>query len=245
MVTFIVLCVAIAMCLVEQMGVGRKWAMVSRWCGRALLLNGCQASLIYFAGVFWDPWLREHRPWSVDGLGEFGSAMVGYVAITFIYYWWHRCRHEVPLLWRWLHQLHHSPQRIEVITSFYKHPFEIFINSVLSSAILYLLVGTSPEAASIAVLITGIAELFYHWNIRTPYWLGYVIQRPEMHCVHHQEGIHRFNFSDLPLWDMCFGTWRNPRSFTARCGFGEGEHRFGAMLIGRLIDPSQKDVHVP
>ena len=46
------------------------------------------------------------------------------------------------------HQVHHSPQRIEIITSFYKHPFEILANSVLSSAILYLLVGVGPEAGA-------------------------------------------------------------------------------------------------
>jgi sterol desaturase/sphingolipid hydroxylase (fatty acid hydroxylase superfamily) len=77
-----------------------------------------------------------------------------------------------------------------------------------------------------------LAELFYHWNVRTPYWLGYVFQRPESHCVHHQEGVHSFNYSDLPVWDILFGTFRNPRRFDARCGFGEGEHRLAVMLAG-------------
>jgi sterol desaturase/sphingolipid hydroxylase (fatty acid hydroxylase superfamily) len=36
-------------------------------------------------------------------------------------------------------------------------------------------------------------------------WLGSVFQRPESHCVHHQEGVHSFNYSDLPLWDMLLG----------------------------------------
>ena len=56
-------------------------------------------------------------------------------------------------------------------------------------------------------LLTGIAELFYHWNVRTPHWLGYFVQRPESHCVHHQRGRHRNNYSDLPLWDIAFGTF--------------------------------------
>ena len=58
-------------------------------------------------------------------LGRTGGAIVGYLVITFVYYWWHRARHEVPILWRCFHQVHHSPQRIEIITSFYKHPVEI------------------------------------------------------------------------------------------------------------------------
>ena len=175
----------------------------------------------------------RHRPWSADRLGVTGVALVGYLAITLVYYWWHRWRHESPFLWRWVHQVHHSPQRIEIITSFYKHPIEILINSILSSAILYLGVGVGAKAASLAVLLSGLAELVYHWNVRSPHWLGYVFQRPESHCVHHQEGVHSFNYSDLPLWDMLFGTFRNPRDWNASCGFGtEGELRLGEMLRG-------------
>ncbi|GAB4356476.1 MAG: hypothetical protein OHK0021_00790 [Bryobacter sp.] len=169
-------------------------------------------------------------------MGTTGGALVGYIVITFVYYWWHRWRHEVPILWRWLHQVHHSPQRIEVITSFYKHPLEIFINSILSSAITYGIVGLGPEAAAQSVLLTGLAELVYHWNVRTPYWLGFIFQRPESHCVHHQEGLHTYNFSDLPLWDMMFGTFRNPRVWDSRCGFGEKEHELAPMLVGRDVN---------
>jgi sterol desaturase/sphingolipid hydroxylase (fatty acid hydroxylase superfamily) len=232
----IVLAVGLTMLVVERLVQGRTWPTVSGWWPRALLLNGVQGASVFLAGVAWDGWLLRHRPWSVDGLGVLGGAALGYVVITFVYYWWHRWRHEVGFLWRWLHQVHHSPQRIELITSFYKHPFEIVANSVLSSAILYGLVGVGPAAAALAVLITGLAELVYHWNVRTPYWLGFVVQRPESHCVHHQEGLHHFNYADLPLWDMLFRTFRNPRAWDARCGFGpEAEHRLGALLLGRDV----------
>src|SRR5438552_1613546 len=82
-------------------------------------------------------------------------------------------------------------------------------------------------------LRTGLAELFYHWNVPTPHWLGYLIQRPESHCVHHQEGLHGYNYGDLPLWDMLFGTFRNPRRWEARCGFGpDKEQQLAQMLAG-------------
>ena len=175
----------------------------------------------------------RHRPWSADALGEVRGAIVGYLAITFVYYWWHRWRHSIRLLWRWFHQVHHSPQRIEIITSFYKHPVEIVSNSLLSSVIVYLGVGLSPTAAVHAVLLTGLAELFYHWNVPTPYWLGFLFQRPESHCIHHQEGVHSFNYADLPMWDMLFGTFKNPRHWEETCGFGpDGEHRLPEMLRG-------------
>ena len=234
-----VLAVGVAMLGCEQLGWGRSWPRVRGWWARALLLNGVQVASVYVAGSAWDGWLVRSRLWSAEALGPIGGAVLGYLVITLIYYWWHRARHDFDFLWRWFHQLHHSPQRIEVITSFYKHPFEIFGNSVLSSVILYLLVGVGAEAATLAVLATGLAELFYHWNVSTPHWLGYIIQRPESHCVHHQEGLHSYNYGDLPVWDMLFGTFHNPRGWSGRCGFGASELRLGPMLLRNEIDEPQ------
>lgn len=231
-VSLVVLATALLMALIETLRPGRNWPRVKGWWLRAVATNGIEVGSVFVAGLLWDRYFSAWRPWSADRLGTTGGAVVGYLVITFVYYWWHRWRHEVPFLWRWFHQLHHSPQRIEVITSFYKHPFEIVANSVISSAIVYLLIGLGPAAGTGAVMLTGLAELFYHWNVRTPRWLGYIIQRPESHCVHHQTGIHHYNFSDLPLWDILFGTFHNPRVFDARCGFGEQEGRIGRMLAG-------------
>lgn len=225
---------AALMILAEVVVRARKWPRVATWWTRALLLNGVQVGVALLAGMTWERWMSSYRLWSAEALGLPGQVALGYVAITFVYYWWHRWRHEVPLLWRCVHQLHHSPTRIEVITSFYKHPFEIFLNSLLSTAILYFVVGVGQQAATYTVLVTGVAELFYHWNVKTPYWLGFLIQRPESHCVHHQRGVHAFNYSDLPVWDMLFGTFRNPRTWNASCGFGEAqEQRLGEMLRWR------------
>ena len=232
----VVLALGVVMLLVERAAPGRHWPAVRGWWPRAIALNLVQVASSYLAGVAYDGWLLRHRPWSADGLGVVGGTLVGYFALTFVYYFWHRARHDVDFLWRWFHQVHHSPQRIEVITSFYKHPAEILVNGVLSSAILYLVVGVGPEAAALAITLTGVAELIYHWNVRTPYWLGFVFQRPESHCVHHQAGLHRYNFSDLPLWDMLGGTFHNPRDWSESCGFGpEAEHELPAMLLGRDV----------
>ena len=224
------------MMVAERVWPGRVWPKVQGWWPRALLLNGAQAGSIYVAGLSYDVWLGAHRPWSASALGVGGGAAVGYVVHTFVYYWWHRGRHSIGFLWRWVHQVHHSPQRIEVITSFYKHPLEIVLNGLLSSLVLYVVVGLGPEAGAYAMLANGMAELFYHWNVRTSGWLGYFVQRPESHCVHHQEGLHRYNYADLPVFDILFGTFRNPSWWAGTCGFGvDGARRLGAMLIGREV----------
>ncbi len=232
-IPLVVLAAAVLMIACERRWPGRRFPVVPGWLGRAVALNSVQAGVVLLTGRVLDTWIADQQLWSAASLGTIGGGAVGYLALTFVYYWWHRARHAVPWLWRWVHQLHHSPQRIEIVTSFYKHPLEIGLNGVLSSAVLYLAVGVTPAAATVAVLVCGLAELVYHWNVRTPWWLGYVFQRPEMHCVHHQQGRHAGNYSDLPLWDMLFGTFDNPREFEAHCGFAEHrERRLWAMLRG-------------
>ncbi len=236
-IVIFVLAVAIIMMFVEMRKPGRNWKIVSGWWARAAFLNGVQVLSVLIATYTWNKWFAGMSLWSAEKyLGINGGALLGYFVITFIYYWWHRWRHESQFLWNYLHQVHHSAQRIEILTAFYKHPVEIFINSVLSSAILYAGLGLSPASASLAVLLTGLGELVYHWNVRTPYWLGFIFQRPESHCIHHKQGWHRQNFSDLPLWDMLFGTFNNPKNFEGECGFRDDrETRLTEMLMGRDI----------
>ncbi len=229
----VVALIALGLIAIERLAPAVEQPKVPRWWLRVVALNVAQIGVVYVDALTWDRWLPHLRLWNGEAFGATTGIVVGYVAITFVYYWWHRARHEIPVLWRWLHQVHHSPARIEVVTSFYKHPFEIAINGFLSSAILHVLVGLTPQSAAIVVTITGIAELFYHCNVRTPYWLGFVFQRPESHRRHHELGIHRGNYSDLPLWDLLFGTLDNPREAPRTCGFGrDRETQLIRMLMG-------------
>ena len=231
-----VLALGLIMLGVERLHPGRNFERVDGWHVRAVCLNLAQAAVAYLAAQTWDRSFPDLALWRLGGHGPIADALLGYFVITFVYYWWHRARHESSVLWRWLHQVHHSACSLEVLTSFYKHPVEILINGVLSSAILYALLGLDAASSGLALLFAGAAELFYHWNVKTPHWLGYMIQRPESHCIHHLRGWHRSNYSDLPLWDMLFGTFDNPRAQPMPCGFSAGsERRLGAMLIGRIV----------
>lgn len=230
----IVVATAVLLILIERLAPGVRQPRVRGWIARVVALNLAQIAVVYLGAISWDRWLPQLRLWDGEAFGRLPGIALGYLAVTFVYYWWHRARHGNPLLWRWFHQVHHSPARIEVITSFYKHPFELVVNGVLSSAILHVLVGLSPASASAVVAVTGVAELIYHCNIRTPYWLGFIFQRPESHRRHHAIGVHSHNYSDLPAWDMLFGTFDNPRDNPAECGFGGArETQLLRMLLGR------------
>jgi len=176
-------------------------------------------------------WLAAHRWMDGTGLGVAGGAIVGYVVLSGISYAWHRTAHNVGFLWRGFHQLHHSPQRVDIPGSVLFHPLEMGVQVLLQLFVTVIVLGLDPLAAALVGYIAAFYGMFQHWNVRTPKWLGYLIQRPESHCVHHRKGVHYYNYGDLPLWDILLGTFRNPGEFNGECGFEEpADRRFGAML---------------
>lgn len=230
--------VVFALCfVVERLFPGWTLPKVRTWPLRVVLVNLVQLGVVVLAGVTWERWLSSLSLFKLSThVSPVAGGLIAYFIATFVFYWWHRWRHECDVLWRGFHQIHHSPQRLEVITSFYKHPGEMVVNSIIGSLLVYTLLGLSPEAGAIYTLCTALGEFFYHTSIKTPRWIGYVFQRPEMHRIHHQHGRHRNNYGDIVWWDMLFGTYENPAEWTGTCGFDdEKEQRLGAMLRYRDV----------
>ena len=136
-------------------------------------------------------------------------------------YVWHRTMHRVHWIWRSFHQMHHSAERLDSFGAFYFSPLDIVGFTFLTSLSLTV-VGLSAQAVTYFLYATTFLAVFQHTNIRTPQWLGYIVQRPESHSVHHARGIHQYNYSDLPLFDILFGTFRNPKDFASEAGFYDG-----------------------
>ena len=237
--------VIFALCfLLERAHPGWRLPRVPTWAVRVLLVNAVQLGVVLLAGVTWERWMAGQS--LIHGLSELPSIAAGllaYFVATFAFYWWHRWRHEVNFLWLGFHQIHHSPRRLEVITSFYKHPAEMIVNSLIGSAIVYVLLGLSLEAGAIYTACTAIGEFFYHTNVRTPRWVGYFFQRPEMHRIHHQHDYHKNNYGDIVWWDMLFGTYENPPTWDDACGFEpEREEQLGRMLAWRDVYETREEL---
>jgi sterol desaturase/sphingolipid hydroxylase (fatty acid hydroxylase superfamily) len=229
---------AFAACFVaERLAPGWRLPHVPGWCWRALSINAAQLGVVLLAGVSWERWLRGTSVFHLSAsLPDWAGGLVAYFLATFVFYWWHRARHEVHWLWLGFHQIHHSPQRLEVITSFYKHPGEMLVNSIIGSLLVYALLGLNPAAGAVYTLCTALGEFFYHTNMRTPQWVGWFFQRPEMHRIHHQRGRHKNNYGDIVWWDLLFGTYENPPAWDDRCGFDNArELRLKDMLAYRDV----------
>ena len=140
-------------------------------------------------------------------------------------------------MWRIGHQVHHGPQRVDISGSVLFHPLEMLVQVLIQLFVTVIMLGLDPLAAALVGYAAAFHGMFQHWNVRTPRWVGYLIQRPESHCVHHRQGVHAWNYSDLPLWDLLFGSVRNPREFLGVCGFeAAADRRLAAMLAWRDVN---------
>ena len=166
-----------------------------------------------------EEWLREHRLLDGEPLGVAGGITVWYVFNTFITYWYHRFQHRFHYAWRMLHQVHHGVPRIDIPSALVAHPLDVVVSTTLSILVMAFLLGLDSRAVAIANVLQFFITLFPHWNVRTPNWAGYFIQRPEEHILHHQRGVHGGNYSDWPLWDKVFGTYRAPVKEPVQVGF--------------------------
>lgn len=229
--TVLVIASTLVFLILERVSPGRELPLSKGWYTRAILVNLAQllitlATARLWIEIFGDVSLLKFSSWDMPLLEGF----VGWFVGTFFFYWWHRLRH-VKGWWLVFHQIHHSPSRIELVTSFYKHPIEILSDAILSAVILYPLLGCSLMGAFWYNFFAGTGEYFYHANVRTPHWLRFFIQTPELHSVHHQFDVHKYNFSDIPLWDRIFGTYKDTTEFVERCGFPKGaEEKLIPML---------------
>ena len=178
-----------------------------------------------------EQWLAAHRLIDLESLGVIGGGALGYAVVSLVSYAWHRSAHTFPLMWRLFHQIHHSPQRMDMSGAALFHPLETIAFLLIATIVTTLLLGLDPVAAALTGYIAAFYGYFQHMNIRTPQWLGLLIQRPEAHCIHHRLGLHYYNFADFPPWDILFGTFRNPKRSLAPAGFDAGaDRKLGAML---------------
>jgi sterol desaturase/sphingolipid hydroxylase (fatty acid hydroxylase superfamily) len=132
--------------------------------------------------------------------------------------------------------MHHSAERLDTYGAFWFSPFDMIGWTALASLSLTVVVGLTPMATTVVMLTTTLLAVFQHSNIRTPRWLGYLVQRPESHSYHHGRGVHTNNYADLPVFDLLFGTFNNPRDFAPANGFYDGASlRVGEMLAFRDV----------
>jgi sterol desaturase/sphingolipid hydroxylase (fatty acid hydroxylase superfamily) len=239
-VSLMILALYAALMLWETFFPGRELPQIANWKLRAMTVFIFYFFFTSYLPLIWDNYLSSYQLIDLSDLHLATQIFTGVVLYQFGIYIWHRAMHKNDTLWKVFHQMHHSAERLDTYGAFYFSPADMVGFTLLGSICLVLLVGLSPKASSATLLILTFLSIFQHANIRTPVWLGYIIQRPESHTVHHAKGIHAYNYSDLPIFDILFGTFKNPKNYEYDTGFYYGaSEKIAEMLLFK--DVSKND----
>lgn len=160
------------------------------------------------------------------------TVLYAYLFYSFLNYWGHRLKHSNGFLWQYFHKLHHSPSQMETKLTFYRHPVEIIFNTIVILLPVWLL-GLSVEMVCAMLLIEGALECFHHSNIHYDKfrYVDWLIQTPEMHLLHHEYGLHKYNYSPLALWDLLFFTYKRPSYLPEKLGFADSNKPFIYLFL--------------
>jgi sterol desaturase/sphingolipid hydroxylase (fatty acid hydroxylase superfamily) len=214
----------------------RKYEYPRFWRVNGLAITVLAVFLSFEVAAFWDGIFAGVKLIDGSGLGPWLGAVVGIFVYELAHYAYHRSVHRFKWLWRFNHQMHHSAESLDPFGAYFLHPLDVFCFTSISSLVLFPVLGLSFEAVLLVNVWLIFNAMFQHANVKTPRWLGYVIQRPESHAIHHARGVHRHNYADLPVIDMLFGTFRNPRTADNPVGFYDGaSNRWFEMAIGQDV----------
>ena len=215
----------------------RKLPYIAYWKIKGILFFFLFFYLSTYLPLLYAEWLPTSQLIDLSSINIVVASTGGIILYEFGMYVWHRSMHSSNRLWKIFHQMHHSAERLDTYGAFYFSPFDMIGFTVLGTVCFSFIMGLPAQAITIVLLVTNFFSIFQHANIKTPVWIGYIIQRPESHAVHHARGIHAYNYSDLPLFDILFGTFKNPSKYVKETGFYEGASaRIKDMLLFKDVE---------
>ena len=131
-----------------------------------------------------------------------------------INYTLHRAMHELggPVgRFLWLsHAAHHLPPRLYLIMHAVFHPVNAVLVQGLVITLPIWLMGYSPQAVAMFMMINGLHGLISHFNVDIRAgWMNYLFIGPETHRYHHSADVSEaLNFGNtLAIYDVIFGTF--------------------------------------
>jgi sterol desaturase/sphingolipid hydroxylase (fatty acid hydroxylase superfamily) len=150
-------------------------------------------------------------------------ALLYWVMYDLGYWFAHWLMHRIPVLWEF-HKVHHSAEVLTPLTEWRQHPVELFLFPCCTGTTIGVLYGIAEhllglQRQGLSLFWINMLLLAYsmtllhlrHSHVWIPVrgWLGYVIQSPAHHQIHHSTDPRHFNKNlgyGLSLWDWAFRT---------------------------------------
>jgi len=178
---------------------------------------GFQGAVIPLCGyLISSRWVPQWLPGGQGAIawGFWSCFVLNFVAVDLLYYWQHRCFHQIPWLWKF-HQCHHASPTLDVwatarntaVTNF------LFVYMLVNPLLGFLC--ASPEGFFAGAAATASLDLVRHSRInlrdtaarRVVEILSLLFVTPQEHHQHHSATGVSVNFgANLILWDRLFGT---------------------------------------
>jgi sterol desaturase/sphingolipid hydroxylase (fatty acid hydroxylase superfamily) len=169
--------------------------------------------------------------------------VLGFLAIDFSDYLFHRISHDRKWLWV-MHAVHHSDPHLDVTTHFRAHP----VHMLITVGWRVLVIAATGVPFWLALLHDALVIPFAEWQhanvpvaARLDRWLQAVIVTPGMHRIHHSPLPEETdsNFGGLlSVWDRLLGTYRGAKlPSETRYGLRQLAARRFQNLWGLLLTP--------
>ena len=225
----------------ETLFPARELPKMRFWKIRGLLFFAAYMLLTTYIPIIWDDFFASYQLMDLSTLSLPLQVILGVFLFELVQYGWHISMHKSDFLFRVSHQMHHSSERLDVPSAFIFSVNDMIGLSLVGSVSFALIMGLTPQAITIIILSLTFLGIFQHANIKTPRWIGYIVQRPESHTIHHAKGIHKYNYTDLPIIDIMFGTFKNPKSYEHETGYYLGaSNRIMDMLRFKDVTTKEK-----
>ncbi|WP_430458522.1 sterol desaturase family protein [Rheinheimera sp.] len=178
---------------------------------------GDALSLLLLLPLFY--WLHQYA-W-LDLPFTAMNLLLLFVLQDFLYYWFHRASHRVRWLWA-SHVAHHSSRLMNFSTAF-RQSLTYPLSGMWLFWLPLVLLGFDPKLVLAVVAINLGFQFFVHtrWGKHWG-WLGYVLNTPAWHRVHHacNDVYIDKNFAGvLVIWDRLFGSFE-PEHDAIPCRYG-------------------------
>jgi sterol desaturase/sphingolipid hydroxylase (fatty acid hydroxylase superfamily) len=167
--------------------------------------------------------------------------VLAFFLVELFAYWVHRAAHRFPLLWRF-HATHHVITELSGLKSLRVHPVDNLCFYV-GRTVPLLFLGASVDEMATATYLGGVLGILSHANLELKEgWLGWVVNFPRYHSVHHSAVVSESNSNfgcHTVVWDRLFRTFRASPEQPLTIGVEPvGPRSLWAELVGPFYRPA-------
>jgi sterol desaturase/sphingolipid hydroxylase (fatty acid hydroxylase superfamily) len=148
-----------------------------------------------------------HRLWTLPGRDPV-VLVLAFVAVDFLYYWFHRVGHRVMCVWA-THAPHHSSEDYNLAVALRQGPVQPLVSRLFFLPLAW--VGLDIESFAILASLNTLGQFWIHTRLIGRLGpLEWVLNTPSHHRVHHGcngRYLDKNHGGVLIVWDRLFGTF--------------------------------------